>query len=155
MRRDDTIRKLLEDPTYDVRNDGTIWTTRSRNGRGVSEWRQTGLSETSKGYLSASYAGVTFQVHRAVYLKYNGPLLDGYELDHKDDNKKNNTPSNLQQILPVQNNRKKKNRKISFDQALEIRSLYSVGNIKQEELANLFGIDQTYVSDIIRRKCFK
>lgn len=37
-------------------------------------------------------------VNRLVYEHFNGQLLDGYVIDHKDDNPLNNIPSNLQQI---------------------------------------------------------
>ena len=92
---------VLDDRSYDVRADGTIWTRYSKNGAGLipnNNWRQTGLTiSNSKGYfrleLTIDSNRVRINVSRIIYMKFNGPLHDDLVINHIDENKLNNSPS--------------------------------------------------------------
>src|SRR5690606_94431 len=44
-----------------------------------------------------------WNVHQLVYQAFNGELLNGYVIDHNDDNPLNNVPENLKQITNREN----------------------------------------------------
>ena len=46
-------------------------------------------------YLSNNINGRRLRLHRYIYEKYNGEIPKGYDIHHKDHNKKNNTLENL------------------------------------------------------------
>ena len=46
-------------------------------------------------------------------------------------------------------------RKLSLEQAAEIRHLYSIGNYSQEELSKIFRINQPQISKLIRGETYK
>jgi hypothetical protein len=63
-----------------------------------------------QGYLTYMWWDDTRQprvvrVHRMVYACFNGELLDGYEIHHRDNNKVNNHPDNLEQVTHEENMR--------------------------------------------------
>lgn len=92
---DDLIRKLIVDPEFRVDPDGSIWTTRKRNGKPGGPWRKAGRVETN-GYIQISYQGKRLLAHRIVYQKFNGSLQSDLVVDHKDQKRQNNRPDNLQ-----------------------------------------------------------
>lgn len=101
MTANEAIQKLISDPLYEVREDGTIWTYRSHNGgQYPKDPEQYKVGRTlrraerlnDKGYLELRYSGVIIVSHRVVYAKFTGILVDAYEINHKDFNKQNNEP---------------------------------------------------------------
>lgn len=91
---DALIRQLLTDAAFRVDPDGTIWTTRCW-GKKSCEWRKAGRIDTH-GYIQISYQGKRLLAHRIVYQKFNGSLQADLVVDHKDQNRQNNKPENLQ-----------------------------------------------------------
>jgi hypothetical protein len=62
------------------------------------------------GYLVYQWIDIlgrnrSVRVNRLVYARFNGPLLSGYEVHHRDNNKLNNHPDNLEQVSHTQNMR--------------------------------------------------
>lgn len=49
-------------------------------------------------YLSGVINGKRYRLHRYIYEKYNGPILKGHDIHHKDHNKDNNEIDNLEMI---------------------------------------------------------
>ncbi len=93
---DDLIRTFLQDPLYDVRPDGTIWTLKTKNGRGVKEdWHEAGRYDRD-GYVQISYQQKRLLAHRIVYQRYNGSLQADLVVDHKNEVRDDNRPDNLQ-----------------------------------------------------------
>ena len=93
---DTLVERLLQDPRYEVREDGTIW----RNGK------QTGLAKTDKKgktYRHLKYQGSNLLVHRIVYRKFHGPLDSYLVINHIDGDSLNNTASNLEMITQHEN----------------------------------------------------
>lgn len=52
---DKYIEELINDPLYDIRADGTIWTLRDTSGWVKSVWRQLKLKQKQANYLSFHY----------------------------------------------------------------------------------------------------
>ena len=59
---------------------------------GYDRYRLTGLGGHSMAY-----------VHRVVWESFHGPIPDGYEINHKDCNKKNNRIDNLELVTHKEN----------------------------------------------------
>lgn len=92
---DGLIRALIADPLFDVRNDGTVWTLKARNGRIGTAWRRAGRYDTH-GYVQVSYSGKRLLAHRIVYQKHKGNLQADLVVDHKNEVRDDNRPDNLQ-----------------------------------------------------------
>jgi len=108
-----------------------------------------------------------FSVHRLVAIAYLGKPPKGKQVNHKDTNKRNNYLSNLEYLTPKENSlhslkngcqpigSKVYNAKLTEEQVINIRKLYSQGNFSQQKLANLFNVSQVLISIIILRKRWK
>lgn len=109
-------------------------------------------------------------VHRLVAEAFIPNLENLPQVNHKDGNKRNNNVENLEWVTPSQNikhaykfilsptiNKGENNNgaKLTNDNILQIRSLYTAGNISQRKLGNLFKISHGHISCIINRKVWK
>ncbi len=63
-----------------------------------------GFKQDSKGYYRVTIEGVSFGVHRLIWIWHNGEIPDGYEIDHRDLDRMNNRIENLRLATPAQNN---------------------------------------------------
>lgn len=104
---DKYIEELINDPLYDIRADGTIWTLRDRAGHIKTVWRQLKLKQQAN-YLSFHYniaAGGRFHLsaHRIVFRKFSGYLDQELVINHLDGNKLNNSFVNLELVTQKQN----------------------------------------------------
>lgn len=105
--KDDLIKEFIKDPLYDVRKDGSVWTKLTLNGQGITEdWREMGYVKPD-GYIRLRYQDDFLFVHRIVYWKFKGPIEPGYTIDHKDRDRSNNKPDNLQAKTQGDNNQNK------------------------------------------------
>lgn len=66
------------------------------------------LKQTKNGYYQVSVLGKTIKWHRLLYQNLKGPIPEGMQVDHKDNNPLNNDPDNLQLLNNQQNNCKKR-----------------------------------------------
>lgn len=85
---------------YKIGCDGTVWTSRPKNGYSKTElWRQVKPVLRSTGYLLVTLGrgGKRFQlaIHRLLLEIFVGPCPDGMQACHYDDDKANNQLSNL------------------------------------------------------------
>ncbi len=102
---DPYIELLVTDSRYEIRSDGTIWTTVCRTGKNSLKktWRMLSLIPTESGHLTVKYRRKQLNIHRIIHRKFNGPLRDDYAVNHIDGNKRNNTPANLELITHSEN----------------------------------------------------
>jgi hypothetical protein len=56
-----------------------------------------------KGYLRVRRGKVTYSVHRLVAIAFLGGIPDGMEVNHRDANKANNRPENLEFVTHTEN----------------------------------------------------
>ncbi len=71
-----------------------------------SDYRKKGMLTNSyhcKGYVTARLHGKTYTVHSLVAMSYIGHRPKGLVINHKDANKKNNRPENLEYITQAEN----------------------------------------------------
>lgn len=166
------IDLLLEDPLYDIREDGTIWSRRTLQGHVGNDWRPVGRAKprgvTGKPYVSFRYqvGGISkwLSGHRIVYRKFNGPLAEDLVINHIDGNTLNNVPSNLELETQSKNNEHRfrvlknpavlGNRKMTNEQILEIRELQKAGWTNRQ-LREKFGLSKSTISYIVNNRTFK
>ena len=56
-----------------------------------------------KGYLRISIGGKNYSIHRLVWEAFNGPIPNGYYIDHIDGDRSNNSISNLRIVTQSEN----------------------------------------------------
>ena len=116
------------------------------------------------------------QAHRVVYIYFFGDVIDGLELDHKDCDKHNNCPGNLEPVTRKENVQRAKANgrfnvphhitvfidrrgekapmsKLKRKDVVKIREL--LGKITQEKIARLFGVTRSAVSAISTGRSWK
>jgi stress-induced morphogen len=98
------IDRILMDWRYRVKKDGTLWTRISLNGKGLmsnGKWRKCGKTNCY-GYsvFSPRFNGKKrdIKIHRLVYAAFKGPLDQTKVVNHKDADRLNNTPINLELV---------------------------------------------------------
>ena len=163
---------ILDNPNFDVRIDGTIWTRKTRR-KGLlpnGAWRQVTSIVGAYFRLCVRVVGKTkhISIARIVYLKFNGPLNENLVINHIDENKLNNHPSNLELVSNQQNTTYNKtiedfrsrsssrsrsllNHKLDMDKAKEVRQLQASGKTGKE-LAQLFQVSEMTISRVVRNK---
>jgi hypothetical protein len=57
------------------------------------------------GYWRVSCCGISLMAHRVVFILTQGPIPEGFEVDHKDGNTSNNNSQNLQALTNGANRR--------------------------------------------------
>jgi hypothetical protein len=162
---DDVIEQLLQDSSYDVREDGTIWTRNDLSGAETeNDWRLAGWNK--RGYRWLKYKRIELTAHRIIYRKFKGPLNPFLFINHIDANPSNNHPSNLELVSVRENNlhtfkvfrenkkRFVRQRKINFEIAEQVRADKKLG-LFHRELATKYQISKTLVSDIVNNKIWK
>ena len=88
-----------------VRSDGLVL-VKDRGGSNTCHW--TYGSKTGRGYLSVKINGKAYYVHRLVLEAFVGPCPEGFECDHLDRNRRNNTLTNLRYCSRTDNNRNRR-----------------------------------------------
>lgn len=145
-------------------------------GRVRSDWQGGGILAVHagrKGYLqvrlSLRCGRPTFRVHRLVAAAFIGPRPVGMQVDHKDGNKINNRPENLEYVTCRENIRRcwkaglhgvehcrgeaNNKAKLTEEDVRTIRAIYPARSLA--ELARTYGVTVANVSSVVRRKTWK
>lgn len=103
-----------------------------------------------------------FNVHKLVAHAFIGERPEGLQVNHKDGNKLNNVPSNLEYITDIENKlhaqamgnwpigERHGRSKLSESDVVEIRQLMASG-ATTKDLAARFGVHRTIIQKIVRR----
>lgn len=157
---DDYIESLVNDPRYEIRPDGTVWTLICRTGKQSlnGTWRQLAFRKAESGHLSIKYQRKHLAIHRVIHRKFNGSLRADYAVNHIDGIKENNTPSNLELITHSENMLHcwrvlghipmKPRRKIDQATAIKIRSEFQSG-MTNRKLREKYGLAKATISYIV------
>jgi hypothetical protein len=129
-----------------------------------------------QGYGYLRVGGIVERAHRISWIIHNGLITDGgVFVCHKCDNPSCVNPDHLWLGTPEDNvmdmiskgrNHKFKNEphmcceghrdsKLTNNQVLEIRALYSLGGITQRNLASIFGVSGPMICKIVNRRRWK
>jgi len=149
---------------YEVSNHGRV----RRVAGGPGTWAGHMLRDTpsGKGYRKVQFrvGGRAHQVglHRVVAAAFLGPCPDGYEVNHRDGDKTNNRPSNLEYVTPLGNaqhasrtgllrtGERHQNSKLTEAQVAEIRRLYLPRVYSLARLAREFGVCAQTIHNVVR-----
>ena len=88
-----------------------------------------------------------FSVHDLVCRAFIGPRPRGMVIDHIDGDRLNNRLDNLHYVTPKQNQRKRKDAKLTEAHAAQIKMLSETKS--QQKIAEQFGVSQAMVSKIV------
>ena len=97
----------------------------------------TSYGASEKNYCEVKRNGRRFKLHRLVWECFKGPIPDGYQVNHKDNNKINNRVSNLELLTPSEN----------------IRYNYKTNNIKMTDFFDSKRIGNIISSFYLEGKC--
>ncbi len=104
------------------------------------------------GYGHASAGGRTKKAHRVLYERIRGSIPDGLVLDHLCRNPPCVNPEHLEPVTHFENMRRAGVARFSDEDVAEARRLVSEG-MSQARTAQRLGMDASYVSLLVRRKC--
>jgi len=70
----------------------------------TNKWQQTACKPNGNGYAEVRFGTKLIKAHKVIYEVFIGNIPDGYDVDHIDRNRLNNSLSNLRLALRFQNN---------------------------------------------------
>lgn len=146
---------------YQISNHGRVKSMRrlvaSRNGFRELPEKIVKPLFTKGGYLnvvgSKKQVRDTFVIHHLVAHYFIGERPPGCVIDHIDRDKTNNKVDNLRYVSASQNQRNRKDNKLTEEDVKNIRDL--AGKESQSKLAARYGISQPMVSKVQSRKLWK
>lgn len=159
------VKQIRGFPDYLVSSEGRLLSTK----RDIHELK---LRKTQCGYwgttLKVDGKRVDVTIHRLVAESFIPNPFDKSQVNHKDGNKNNNSVENLEWVTPSENQihaflqglsnqangEDHYNHKLSENQVLEIRSLFSKGWNKTA-LSIKYNVSRANIRKIIQRKTWK
>lgn len=146
------LQEYFKKGFIEVRDDGNIWLSIK------AIHKKARLNKD--GYLVMTIENKRLPVHQIVWVWHRGIVPDGYEIDHLDNNKLNNSVWNLNLLTPEQNyskqallNRGSGNKcaKLTEEDVLKIRARSANGE-SARIIANDYPVGKTQIARIINRK---
>lgn len=169
--QDEQWKPITDFPDYAVSNCGRVKRITYSPFAGGKEFRKP--TETQFGYLQFGFRKdgklrVVF-AHRLVACAFLERPSDKHVVNHKDGNKHNNHVDNLEWVTMKYNsfhsfhvlNHKAANgerlpqSRLTENDVIKIRNLYSTGNYSQKELSEMFSIASSHISNIVSLKKWK
>jgi len=148
---------------YEISDIGNV--KRVLVGPGTAVGKILKIKTTAYGYnevmISKNGISRSFRVHRLVMAAFVGPCPEGYQVNHKDGNKRNNCLGNLEYVTPSENVRhahriglkyqkgeKNNHSKLTEENVHEIKHLVDIG-MTQILIAKRFNVSQSAISLIV------
>lgn len=173
MNRKEVWRVYPHNDNYEVSNMGRICRARDLGFGG--NWKRGGLLKqtiTDRGYTAVTLyknkKRKSSRIHTLVLETFVGDCPKGKECNHKDGVKVNNRLENLEWVTPKENmlhaskngllrtikGEKHRWAKLTKDSIVEIKKLRCNGWLYRE-IAEIFNVDKTTISHIIRKKSWR
>lgn len=111
-------------------------------------WAWLGHVERS-GYGTTTLNGKRAYAHRKYYLEFVGPIAEGLQLDHKCRVRYCVNPDHLEQVTPVENNRRRINSMVSEAQVVEIKALWRSGQYTEVDLAEIYKLRVGFICVLV------
>lgn len=130
-------------------------------------WEWQGQLMDNRPYGKVKYHQQHWSAHRLAYTLANGEIPEGMNVCHACDNPKCCNPSHLWLGTHADNNKDRtakgrsakgeshRSAKLTPSAVTEIREKYASGQYSQEALSKIYGIAQTGIGYIVRRKHWK
>jgi hypothetical protein len=156
-------------PDYLIGNDGSV-ISNSKHGNSN---RRVLTPRNNKGYVSVALFNekgrTDVSIHRLVGRYFVDGYEDGLTINHKDCNKKNNHYTNLEWVTHAENIKHRDennlriapkgiectNSKLNDDDVRRIRELHSTGKYTHKQIAKMYLMDRSSISDVINRASWK
>lgn len=144
---------------YEVSDAGRVRNSKTRNTLSLGRKR---CGRLQVGLRSPGRQRRWFLVHRLVLLAFVGPQPAGMECCHWDGDQSNNRLENLRWDTAAANwaDRRRHGNgnggdrapkaKLTWEQVQEMRRTYARGGVRQVDLADEYGVNQSNVSQIVR-----
>lgn len=104
------------------------------------------------GYGQISIGNKTFPAHRAMYERLRGPIPP--DIDHLCYVPRCVNPDHLEPVTPLENVRRQRNTKLTFERACQIRDLVKDG-WRKADVARAYGIAPSTLTQVIRGDSWK
>lgn len=166
---DPYIFQLLQDPLYQVTDDGRVLTRVAPTGKiykDPTKWREAGY-QNGAGYVEVKYKYHSLALHRIVYAAKvagkNGapPLEQDMIINHKDGVRSNCHPDNLESLTQSNNvlhrfqdlNRGAVigNAVLNWEKVRAVRADRALG-LTYKQIVEKYGISKGHVSEIVNNK---
>lgn len=144
------MQPILSFPGYKITRDGKVWSDKSH------KWLKT-FVDGQTGYIMVNLCHSRYRytpgIHRLLLEAFVGPCPEGMETRHLDGNRQNNDLSNLAWGTRSENRRDttkhgKAGKKLTIWSVIWIKYLLSLQKFSQREIAGLFRVNPTSISDI-------
>ncbi len=112
-------------------------------------------AKTPTGYGMLKRGGYNGYTHRYFYELENGPIPEGFQLDHLCCQRDCMNPAHLEPVTPAVNVRRSALAKLTPTRVQAIRYAYSQRKrvpVRQWELAKAYGVTQAQISNIVNFK---
>lgn len=132
---------------YGDKDTGLVY---NENGRQMKCW----INPSGYYYFKMYYDGAAHasSVHRFMWEQFNGEIPKGLTIDHINNDKLDNRLENLRLTTNAFNSRRREYNKLNMDLAEEIRNLYSKNIYSYSQLAAMFDVAKTTISNCIKGK---
>lgn len=155
---------ITEYPKYSVTKEGTVWSNAQLKEKKL---KPRIVSQSKKGYLQVSLYNdkckrdkngkllpKQIYIHHLVWTTFNGEIPEDMEIDHIDDNPRNNHIDNLQ-LVNRRSNMIKFNRikwgRLTQEMVKEIKELKEQG-VSTQEIADKLGKSYTSIWRVLKGK---
>ena len=130
---------------YIADTEGRIY---NEHGHELKPWKN------NKGYMyfkaySSNKEKKNISVHKFVWTYFKGEIPEGFEINHKNNNKEDNRLENLEILTPLENNRLREYVKLTYDMAQTIRAKYRTGLYSYRDLGNEYNVHRSHICKII------
>lgn len=154
---------LVSAGKYSVRKDGSIINTETGRMRGAlrGEYKMVSFSYKKKQY--------SILAHRVVYRFFHGTIPDGYEVNHKNGDKTDNAPNNLEAVTASENQKHafrlglKKAPAGEYNYAAKftdrdvsvLRSDFANGLLSVREICRRYGVSRPTAYSMLKGKTYR
>lgn len=145
----DGILKLINDPNFDIREDGTVWRRVGNPDTHGNIYIEYPMPSPPGSHRKTVYRSLPIKY--LVFAKYKGRLPEeGKHLAHKDRDVTNNSFSNLIEAdkMVYENRQRQTIEGLSFDDILAIKEDHANG-VSPERIVSRHSVARTIVEDIL------
>jgi hypothetical protein len=129
--------------------EGQVFNT---NNRKIKAWDHSDGYLMFRPYYDKNSRTSNTYIHRFIYEYHRGKIPKGMEINHINENKKDNRLENLELVTKAENIRKRSYNKLSLKKCRCIRQQYKDTKITQQQLATEYNCDQSTINYCIKGK---
>lgn len=129
--------------------EGQVFNT---NNKKIKAWDHSDGYLMFRPYYDKNSRTSNTYIHRFIYEYHRGKIPKNMEINHINENKKDNRLENLELVTKAENIRKRSYNKLSLKKCRCIRQQYKDTKITQQQLATEYNCDQSTINYCIKGK---